>query len=151
GNSFVLVWLGFVWSGFVWLRLVAGRNGTGPSQCRLRARTHSGRGGGGPRTGSGCQRAGGPGSGRLAAHDVDLVVDGAVGALGLEADLPVGGRDQGSGQEVQGIADGLAEEVGRCRGPGRGVAVRPRRTGAFAAEHAHLGGDRRRQGASGPV
>src|SRR5699024_11508023 len=63
---------------------------------------------------SGSVRAG---SGRLAAHDVDLVVDGAVGAVGLEADLPVGCRDQGSGQEVQCIADGLAEEVGICRGP----------------------------------
>src|SRR5699024_11660733 len=79
---------------------------------------------------SGSVRAG---SGRLAAHDVDLVVDGAVGAVGLEADLPVGCRDQGSGQEVQCIADGLAEEVGICRGPGRGLAVRPCRACAFTA------------------
>src|SRR5690625_3323881 len=64
------------------------------------------------------------GAGGLAAHDVALVVDGAVAAVGPEPDLPVGRRVQGSGPEAQCIVDGPAEEVGICRGPGPGLAVR---------------------------
>ena len=68
-------------------------------------------------------------SGGSTADDVYLVVDRSVGALRIQAQLPVRSRGESASKIIEGIADGLAEDV------------RPDLC-AFAAEDSHLGGDR---------
>ena len=66
---------------------------------------------------------------RYKIHHIDLVVDRSVGALRIQAQLPVRSRGESASKIVEGVSDGLAEDF------------RPDLC-VFAAEDGHLGGDR---------